>query len=77
MQADDTGGSLTFISELETDVSVQVDVVPPAATGAKWRKGVCFGREGDDDRESRVHRLWSDAADSVAREAFPHRWRPG
>lgn len=47
MQADDTSGSLTFISELEADVSVQANVVPPAATGAEWRKRVCFkqGRE--------------------------------
>lgn len=42
MQADDTDGSLTFISKLETDVSVQVNVVPPAATAAEWRKRVCF-----------------------------------
>lgn len=50
MQADDTDGSLTFISELETYVSVEVNVAPPAATGAKWRKGVCVGRWGGRER---------------------------
>lgn len=57
MQADDTDGSLTFISELETYVSVKVNVAPPAATGAKWRKRVCGGGGGGgDDRASSVLR---------------------
>lgn len=58
MQADDTDGSLTFISELETYVSVKVNVAPPAATGAKWRERVCGGGGGgrEDDRASSVLR---------------------
>lgn len=77
MQADDTDGSLTFISELETDVSVKANVAPPAAAGAKWRKRVCLGREGGGPRASSVNLLLSDAAIRAARGVSSHRWRAG
>lgn len=74
MQADDTDGSLTFISELETYVSVKVNVAPPAATGAKWRKRVCGGGGGGEKttehHQSSASLPRSDVAISAARGCF-------
>lgn len=69
--SDHTGGSLTFISELQADVSAQANVVPPAATGAKRRKWVCWVKI---DRI--ISGTRSEAAASVALEFGSHHWSP-